>query len=115
MCRSTTSRSHAPYAAKCSSTRQRDSRPSAVRIWVTVCSSPHSTMPVTQCTKRTQPGRVKTAAKGAHNACHHSQTCVASGMTLPPLYLAILSGLCNQQGCLEGSVFTSQNPRNYCL
>jgi hypothetical protein len=29
--------------------------------------------------------------------------------------MAILSGQSNQQGCLEGSVFTSQNPRNYCL
>jgi chromosome partitioning protein len=29
--------------------------------------------------------------------------------------MTILSGLFNRQGCLEGRVFTSQNPRNYCL
>ena len=37
--RSTASRSQAPYSAKCSRTRQRDSSPRAVRCWVRVCSS----------------------------------------------------------------------------
>jgi hypothetical protein len=53
ICRSTASRSQAPCSAKCSSTRHRDSKPSAVRIWVMVCSSQPITMPVPHCTKRT--------------------------------------------------------------
>ena len=67
-----------PYSAKCSATRQRDSKPSEIRICVIVCSSQHITIPVTHWTNRTHPGRVNTDPKTANNDCHHDQTCLTS-------------------------------------
>ena len=58
-------------------------------IWVMVCSSQLSTIPVTHCTKRSQPGRVKTAVKGLNNDSHHVHNWGAWSMTLPPFTASV--------------------------
>src|SRR5439155_16909268 len=98
--RSTASQSKAPYSAKFSRTRQRDSRPIEVRICVMVCSSQQSTVPVTHCVNRTQPGRVNHRVNRFIKRCQRRHSTLASSMT--PSLLVILSGFTTKQDAKRG-------------